>query len=174
MDAVINNTTNYFSTAIILVVCFIASALANYLVDTLLISHYHSKIYIKSAVLLSISPIVYILAFTIATYLLMGKNKKSIPTLITGFSISTLPYTLMNIVNIASMATSKVMSISYVFWMLTSTLRFVSCGLMFYFISELLKSENGKDASFRKTIIIVFVSYVLIYILQKLGLYSSI
>lgn len=173
MDAVINNTTNYFSTAIILIVCFMATAIADYIVSCLL-STYSHKIYIKSAVLCGVSPIVFIIAFTIATYLLMGKNKKSIPTILTGFSIACLPYTLINVVNIISTAVAKVLSIDFIFRICTGTLRFAAYGLMFYFISELVKSENGKDNGFRKTIIIALVAYVFVYVLQRLGLYSAI
>ena len=172
IDEVINEKVNYFSTAIILIVCFMISAAANSLLGSLLSKY--SSIYLKSVVLLVISPIVYILAFTISTYLLMGKNKKSIPTIITGFSISCISFTLINIIEMIETVVSKALSIGFIFRMFTSSLSLAAHGLMFYFITELVKSEEGKDKGFRKAVIIVFVSFAIIYIAGRLGIYSGI
>lgn len=173
MDEVIDNKVNYFSTAIILIVCFIATAAADYILDCLL-STYSRDIYLKSLVLYIISPIVYILAFTISTYLFMGKNKKSIPTIITGFSISCVSYILINVVDMVNRVVSKALDIDFIFRMFTGALRFGAYALMFYFITELVKSEEGKDKGFRKTIVIVFVAYAIIFIAQRLKIYSGI
>ena len=173
MDEIISNKVNYFSTAIILIVCFIATAAADYILACLL-SKYSKEIYLKTLVLYVISPIVYILAYTISTYLFMGKNKKSIPTIITGFGVSCVPFVLINVVNMINTLVSKGLDIDFVFKMLTSSLRFGAYALMFYFISELVKSEEGKDKGFRKTIVIVFVAYAIIFVAQRLKIYSGI
>ena len=58
--------------------------------------------------------------------------------------------------------------------MFTSALRFAAYGLAIYAIKGLISSNGDEDKDFRKAIVIVFVAYVIINLLGRLGIYSAV
>ncbi len=172
IKSIVSEEQNRFSNAVILMICFVVSAIVDYIVNLLVYSY--STFKIQTFVLTFISPFIFILAFATATYLLSGKNKKNITTILTGIIVAFTPYIIINVVDIVSTIVCKIISIGFIFSMFTSALRFAAYGLAIYAIKGLISSNGDEDKDFRKAIVIVFVAYVIINLLGRLGIYSSI
>ena len=107
LKSIVAEQENRFSNAIMLIVCFIASALVYYILECLLNGSAYYKFELRKAVLYVISPIIYIGAFSVATYLLSGVNKKNITTIISGITVGCVPFILNNFVDIISVVVNK-------------------------------------------------------------------
>lgn len=128
----------------------------------------------KVVVLDIISPILFIIVFSAATYLLGGKEKKNITTILTAIVVAFTPYIIRDIIYIIYILINQVLSIYFIFNMISLTLGFATMVLLMYTIKALITKTGDEDKDFRRVLFIVFVSYAVVCILNKLEIYSSI
>ncbi len=172
IKSIVSEEQNRFSNAVILMVCFIATALIEYVLRCLV--NTYSNFNLKTAVLYVISPIIYVLAFSASTYLLSGKNKKNITTILSGIIVGFTPLVIRNVVDIVEVIIDKLLPLGFIFNMITSALYFAGIGLVIYAIKGLITSEGNEDKDFRKVVVIAFAAYAIIYVLSRLGIYYAI
>ncbi len=172
IEAVVTEKENRFSNAVILMICFMAVSFMEYFIGT--ICYEYSSFKFLPATLAIVSPVLFVLAFTVAVFLFGGKEKKSITTILSGIAISTTPLIasyLLSIVYDVCVGKLDITVIGYITSILRSTLNFVFITLMFISIKNLITKEDD-DIVFRKVAVIILVGYAILKVLSILNLYS--
>lgn len=146
---------NHFSIVIILLICFIVI---------------HGVLGLLGESLISgiLSPIILVLSMTISIVLFGGKDKKNMPTIISGVTISTIPLIFAYIIGIIS----KILELPTEIYIDTKIVATALYAVLSYFsINVLITSEPDENKFFRKYSVIMLVSYAIVAIFEVLNLY---
>ncbi len=127
----------------------------------------------KTVVLDIISPIIFLVVFAGSTYLFSGKEKKSVPTVVTTVAVAMTPLVLKSLLYIIYIVINQAISIYFIYNMFASTLSFMSIVLMMYSMKDLISKTDDRDKNFRKILLIAFVAYAILAVLSKLEIYTS-
>lgn len=168
---IVTEKENNFSSAVILMICYIVISFAYYLLG--IMCYEFSKFQFMPAVKSIISPVLYVLAFTIAVFLFGGKDKKNITTIISGIAIAVTPLIVVKLLSGISLICVGKLGISVIgniVGILNDVLKFASVALMFVAIKNLITSDD-EDKVFRKVIIIVAVGYAILEVLSLVKIY---
>lgn len=171
INDIVSEKENRFAIAVILMICFIALSAINYIIR---LSEYNTFDFM-SFVLSVISPVLFVLAFTVSTFLFGGKDKKSLTTMISGVSIAVVPFAIKELVKVIDFFVAKLSIdfIGYIIDIANDTLMLVGFALLFVTIKGVITQEDD-DKSFRKFAVIVLVAYVILKVLKIIKLYAPI
>ena len=155
---VVEGKENHFTIAIIFLICFIVI----YGVLGLL-----NKDLIKGI----LSPIILVLSMTISIVLFGGKDKKSMPTIITGVTISIVPLLVAYVIGILSEILGNPELLVGLYNGIKIAATALYAVLAYFAINGLITTETEENKSFRKYSIIMIVSYAIVAIFEVLNLY---
>lgn len=167
---VITEKENRFANAVILMICLMVVSGLGYIIDIAFSKYLDLDFKFLTFVTEVISPLLYVLAFTIAVVLFGGKDKKSITTILSGVTIAYTP-------RILSMLTSIIYSIvnirivGYIDGIVLKTVDFLSLSLLFIAIKGLITPDEDEDKSYRKIVVIAFVAFAILKICAICGIY---
>ena len=171
IQTVVEEKENHFSSAIMLMICYIVASGLGGLVYLIKYSgNEYSSYGVFDFLLTIISPVLFILAITIAIILFGGKDKKSITTILSGVIIANAPRIIYELLVVINSIFGKVELILYISSILQSTISFIAIALTFLAIKGLIKTEND-DKFIRKVAIIMAVAYAILKVLTICGLY---
>lgn len=168
---VVEEKENHFSSAIMLMICYIVASGLGGLINLIKYSgNEYSSYGLWDLLLTIISPVFFILAITIAVILLGGKDKKSMTTILSGVIIANAPRIISELLSAISIIFIKVKVVLWVSSVLQSVVGFIAVALTFLAIKGLIKTEND-DKFIRKVAVIMLVAYTILKVLSICGLY---
>ncbi|MBP3596194.1 MAG: hypothetical protein J6J60_02175 [Clostridia bacterium] len=171
IKSVTDEKQNYFSSAIMLMICYIVASGLGGLVNLIKYSgNEYSSYGIFDFLLTVINPVLFILAITIAIILLGGKDKKSMTTILSGVIIANAPRIISELLSVINIIFIKVKVVLWCSSILQSAIGFISVALTFLAIKGLIKTEDD-DKFIRKVTIIMVVAYAILKVLSICGLY---
>ena len=168
-EACDNNGNNIMIAIILLAILVIANVL-KYIID------YSSSDYLeveaKYLILKILSPILFVTVFTLITYFMGGKERKSLTTIVSAIVIAITPFVVLKVIGVLYALINQALSIGFIYDMIDLTITFITMVLLMNTIKELITKTGDEEKDFRKVILIVFISYAIICVLGKLEIYS--
>lgn len=162
---IITEKENRFSNAIMLMICYMV---ASGLYGLIYLIKYSSAI--TSFILSIVSPLIFVLAITVAIVILGGKEKKNITTILSGLIVANSPRILSELISAISLCAGSLRIIVYISTILQNTISFIAIALTFIVIKGVITAEDD-DKVIRKTTIIMLVAYAILKVLTICGLY---
>lgn len=171
LQSVVEEKANHFPSAIMLMIAYIVASGLGGLVNLIKYSGNEYSTYgVFDFLLTIISPVLFILAITIAVILLGGKDKKSMTTILSGVIIANSPRIISSLLSVITTIFIKLDVVVWISSILQSTIGFIATALTFLAIKGLIKTEND-DKFIRKVAVIMVVAYTILKLLSICGLY---
>lgn len=161
INNIVSELEDHFSVAVILMLAMMALKLVAYILGIVFADSEYVKFHFVTAIKTVLAPLYYILAFTIATTVFGGSNKKKLTTMLTGFIVAYVPRMLPVITGVVY----DVISISLVAWVNTICSNigsFISIVLTFLVIKGTTTQSNNEDDNFKKIVIIACAAYIVL------------
>ena len=169
IEAIATEKENKFTTAVMLMVTMMILSGGQYLAYKAFNS-YAGKVELKQLIIYIITPLLFVLAFTIGTVLFGGKEKKSITTILASLTVAYSPFILTAAVHVIYYIID-VKGIGYIYNIVSNTAYFFSYTLMAAAIRKLISPEEDKDKLFRKLAVIILTGYAILKVLAILEIY---
>lgn len=171
LQSVLEEKENHFSSAIMLMIAYIVASGLGGLVNLIKYSGNEYSTYgVFDFLLTIISPVLFILAITVAVILFGGKDKKSMTTILSGVIIANSPRIISSLLSVITTIFIKLDVVVWISSILQSTIGFIATALTFLAIKGLIKTEND-DKFIRKVAVIMVVAYTILKLLSICGLY---
>lgn len=168
INNIVSEIENHFSVAVILMIAMMALEVIGYVLNVAFSKYLDFQF--SRVLITAISPLLYILAFTVATTLFGGKEKKQLTTMLTGFIVAYVPRMLPIITGILY----SMISISLVSWINSiciSITSFIAVVLTFLVIKGTTTQSNNEDDNFKKVVLIASCAFVILKVLSIAGIY---
>lgn len=168
INNIVSEKENGFSSALILMIILLIAFGLEYIIRVVTNEwlDFHFGAFIENL----ITPLIYVLAFSVAVFLFGGKNKKKIPTILAGLTVAYLPRVLGVLMDVIY-SIIDIRLISYLNTIISNTAAFLSIALTFIAIKGLITNDGDEDKIFRKVSIIVVVAFVILQVLSICGIY---
>ena len=171
LQSVLEEKENHFSSGILLMIAYIVASGLGGLVNLIKYSGNEYSTYgVFDFLLTIISPVLFILAITVAVILFGGKDKKSMTTILSGVIIANSPRIISSLLSVITTIFIKLDVVVWISSILQSTIGFIATALTFLAIKGLIKTEND-DKFIRKVAVIMVVAYTILKLLSICGLY---
>ena len=169
IEEIVLEKENRFPNAVILMICLMVLSGLEYVLS-IAFSKYSSGVSFKVLVLDILQPLLFVLAFTVATVVFGGKEKKNITTILTGLTIAYSPKIFTYIASIIY-SIININIIGYIYTILSNSINFFTYALMFLVIKNVITNDGDNDKLLRKIAVIAICAYLIIKLLVIIGIY---